>query len=180
MDIQATTFSGGCFWCTESDLKKVTGVIDAVSGYAGDREGHPSYENHTGYREATQVFYDTAIVSYKQVCQFFLDHIDPTDAGGQFHDRGESYKTAIYYKNEEEKKIAEALLVELGEIGVYNAPIVVDVLPEVAFYIAEEYHQAYAQKNPVVYKTYLTGSGREDFVQQVCQIREEKKIHWKN
>ena len=190
METNTTIFAGGCFWCTESDLRKVEGVLDAVSGYAtspdglrgtgaGPNEGSPSYENHEGYREAAKVTYDPQKTSFKKLCQFFLDHIDPTDAGGQFHDRGESYKTAIYFKDEEEKRVAEALLVELAESGIYSQPIVVDILPEEAFYTGEEYHQEYAKKNPVQYAMYRRGSGREDFVNNVCQIREEKKIVWK-
>ena len=179
ININYTIFAGGCFWCTESDLRKVDGVVDAVSGYSGPAQGSPSYENHRGYREATQVVYDSSKTSFKKLCQFFLDHIDPTDAGGQFHDRGESYKTAIYYKSEEEKAIAGSLLVELAESGIYSQPIAVDLLPEEAFYTGEEYHQEYAKKNPVQYAMYRRGSGREDFVNNVCQIREEKKIAWK-
>ena len=179
MENSEAIFAGGCFWCTESDLRKVDGVVDAVSGYSGPAQGSPSYENHRGYREATQVVYDSSKTRFKKLCQSFLDHIDPTDAGGQFHDRGESYKTAIYYKSEEEKAIAGSLLVELAESGIYSQPIAVDLLPEEAFYTGEEYHQEYAKKNPVQYAMYRRGSGREDFVNNVCQIREEKKIAWK-
>jgi methionine-S-sulfoxide reductase len=154
------------------------GVLDAVSGYAGG-EGNPSYENHKGFREAVLVTYDPSITSFKKICQFFLDHIDPTDAGGQFYDRGGSYETAIYYKNEDEKKIAEDLLIEIGESGIYDDPIAVKVLPEEKFHPAEEYHQKYASKNPDHYDAYRRGSGRAEFVGRVCMIRDEKKIQWK-
>ncbi|MBP6911900.1 MAG: peptide-methionine (S)-S-oxide reductase MsrA [Candidatus Pacebacteria bacterium] len=180
MDKQTATFSGGCFWCTESDFKKVTGVIDAISGYCGEKEGCPTYENHKGYREATQVVYDATVVTYRQLCQFFLDHIDPTDPHGQFHDRGESYTTALYYKDEKEKKIIESLLSELDCSGMYSDSVVVTVLPQQIFYPAEEYHQSYAKNNPVQYAEYRDASGREDFVQKVCNIREQKKIKWKS
>jgi len=172
-------FAGGCFWCTEHDLLEVKGVFAAVSGYAGG-EGNPSYENHKGFREAVLVEYDPEVTSFKKLCQFFLDHIDPTDAGGQFYDRGGSYETAIYYKGEDEKKIARDLLIELGESGIYDDPIMVKVLPEEKFYPAEEYHQKYASKNPDHYDAYSRGSGRAEFVGRVCMIRDEKKIQWKD
>lgn len=178
--IKNAIFAGGCFWCTESDLRKIDGVLDVVSGYSGENEGNPTYENHEGYREAVLVTYDETKVSFKKLCQFFLDHIDPTDGGGQFYDRGESYKTAIYFENEEEKDIAGGLLVELGESGLFDKPIAVDVLPKGSFYKAEEYHQDYADKNPVRYELYKQGSGRVIFVNQVCQVREERKIHWRD
>ncbi len=178
--IKNAIFAGGCFWCTESDLRKIDGVLDVVSGYSGENVGNPTYENHEGYREAVSVTYDETKVSFKKLCQFFLDHIDPTDGGGQFYDRGESYKTAIYFENEEEKDIADGLLVELGESGLFDKPIAVDVLPKGYFYKAEEYHQDYADKNPVRYELYKQGSGRVTFVNQVCQVREERKIHWRD
>lgn len=180
MDNNNAIFAGGCFWCTESDLKKLEGVIDAISGYTGTKEGAPTYENHEGYREATKVVYNAQKVNFKKLCQFFLDHIDPTDADGQFNDRGDSYKTAIYYKNEEEKNIAEELIKELSDSGIYDKPIAVEILSEGMFYNAEEYHQEYAKKNPVHYGAYREASGREDFVAKVCQIREEKNINWKD
>lgn len=173
-------FAGGCFWCTEHDLKALPGVLKAISGYAGDKKGRPSYEDHRGYREAVEVEYDPALITFKKLCQFFLDSIDPTDAGGQFYDRGESYKTAIYVSDDEEKKVAEGLLLELGESEIYDKPIVVEVLPKPYFYDAEEYHQDYADKNPDHYNAYATGSGRKNLQQKVCQIREEKHIKWKD
>ena len=172
-------FAGGCFWCVEHDLREVPGVLDAVSGYSGP-EGSPSYERHQGYREAVKVTYDPAVTNFKKLSQFFLDHIDPTDPAGQFHDRGSSYETAIYYKSEEEKKTAESLLKELGEGGLYDEPIAVKVLPEEVFYRAEEYHQRYSEKNPDDYDAYKRGSGRADFVGRTCMVRDEKKIKWKD
>lgn len=172
-------FAGGCFWCVEHDLKEIPGVIDAVSGYMGEGET-PTYESHRGFREAVEVTFDPLVTNFKKITQFFLDHIDPTDSGGQFADRGESYKTAIYYQTEVEKNTANALLTELGESGVYDKPVTVEILPRVQFFKAEEYHQKYAEKNPVGYKLYRNGSGREDFTNQVCQIREEKKVSWKD
>lgn len=172
-------FAGGCFWCVEHDLREVVGVLDAISGYAGG-EGNPTYENHKGFMEAVEVIYDSEKTSFKKLCQFFLDHIDPTDRGGQFFDRGSSYATAIFYKNEVEKIVAEELIKELEESKIYDEPIVVKVLPEPKFYKAEEYHQKYAEKNPDHYEAYRRASGRAEFVGKVCAIRDEKKIVWKD
>ncbi|MES2059959.1 MAG: peptide-methionine (S)-S-oxide reductase [Patescibacteria group bacterium] len=167
MEKATTIFAGGCFWCVEHDLREVSGVIDAISGYAGKTE-------------AVEVYYDPAKTSFKKLCQFFLDHIDPTDSGGQFFDRGESYATAIFYKNDDEKNIAQNLIQELEESKIYAEPIAVRVLPEPAFYKAEEYHQKYAEKNPDHYEAYRRGSGRAEFVGKTCAVRDEKKIVWKD
>ncbi len=174
-------FAGGCFWCVEHDLKEAPGVESAISGYAGPASNNPpTYQNHSGYREAVEVEYDETKTNFKKLVQFFIDHIDPTDPGGQFGDRGESYKTAIYYENEEEKEIANALLSELDQSGVYDKPHAVLVVPKESFYKAEEYHQNYAEKNPTHYSLYRQGSGREGFVNRTCAIREDKHISWKD
>lgn len=172
--------AGGCFWCVEHDLREDLGVLSVTSGYSGGDRENPTYENHQGHREVVLVEYEDTKTSYKKILQFFIDHIDPTDDGGQFADRGESYKTAIYYENEEEKAIAEAVLKELDESHVYdNMPHKVEVLPRKPFYKAEEYHQDYANKNPLHYGMYRQGSGREAFVNRTCQIRDEKNIPWR-
>lgn len=170
--------AGGCFWCVEHDMRKAKGIISVVSGYAGGESINPTYENHKGHREVILVEYDTEITTYKKLLQHFIDHIDPTDTGGQFGDRGESYTTAIYYENEEEKSVAENVLKELNDSRVYEIPSVVEILARKAFYKAEEYHQEYSEKNPLRYSMYRQGSGREDFVNKTCQIREEKHIAW--
>lgn len=179
--------AGGCFWCVEHDLKALPGVVEAVSGYshASPKAAHgtrvPSYEDHEGYREAVRVAYDESQVTFKKLCQFFLDHIDPTDSGGQFYDRGESYRTAIYYNDDDEKKVAESLVRELEDSGLFAPlPIAVQVLPETTFYRAEDYHQDYAEKNPLRYASYARGSGRVQFVAQTCDAREQKRIRWKD
>ncbi len=174
--------AGGCFWCVEHDMRHAVGVIDVDSGYASSVEQNvvPSYENHSGFREAVRVQYDPGQTSFKKLVQFFLDHIDPTDEGGQFADRGESYKSAIYFNSAEEHQIAQGLLVELDGAHLYDQPIVTDILPMNAFYPAEEYHQNYADKNSFHYSMYRQGSGREDFVSRTCQIREEKNMKWSN
>jgi len=173
--------AGGCFWCVEHDLRQAPGVLEVISGYAGNTAlgNIPTYYAHTGYREAVQVTYDTTKTSYKKLLQFFIDHIDPTDDGGQFHDRGASYKTAIYFSSEYEQKIAQNVLEELDASHIYDQPHAIEVLPYEAFYLAETEHQNYAENNPTQYAAYRKGSGREDFVNQTCQIREEKHIAWK-
>lgn len=170
--------AGGCFWCVEHDLREAQGVLSVESGYSGGESTDPTYENHAGHREVVLVEYDSDKTSYKRLLQFFLDHIDPTDDGGQFADRGESYKAAIFYASEEEKKIAESVLRELDESGVYDSPAKVDILPRKSFHRAEEYHQEYAEKNAFQYGLYRAGSGRESFVNRTCEIREEKHINW--
>jgi peptide methionine sulfoxide reductase msrA/msrB len=174
-------FAGGCFWCVEHDLRQAPGVLEVISGYAGNTAlgNIPMYYAHTGYREAVQVTYDTTKTSYKKLLQFFIDHIDPTDDGGQFHDRGASYKTAIYFSSEDEQKIAQNVLEELDASHIYDQPHAIEVLPYEAFYLAEAEHQNYAENNPTQYAAYRKGSGREDFVNKTCQIREEKHIAWK-
>ncbi len=176
---QSLILAGGCFWCVEHDVKEAPGVLSVTSGYSGGETDNPTYENHKGHREVVLVAYDDEKTSYKKLLQFFIDHIDPTDDGGQFADRGESYRTAIYFENDEEKAIAEAVLTELDESHVYDKPHAVDVLPRKPFYKAEDYHQDYANKNPTHYNLYRVGSGREAFVNRTCQIREEKNIPWK-
>ncbi len=176
---QSLILAGGCFWCVEHDLREAEGVLEVLSGYSGGNSSSPTYENHSGHREVVQVSYDDQKTSYKKLLQYFINHIDPTDDGGQFGDRGESYKTAIYYEGPEEKVIAEDVLKELDESGVYDIPNKVEVLERMPFYLAEEYHQNYAEKNPTHYSMYRQDSGREGFVQKTCQIREEKHIIWK-
>lgn len=170
--------AGGCFWCVEHDLRDAPGVLSVTSGYSGGESDTPTYDNHDGHREVVLVEYDDTKTSYKKIIQFFIDHIDPTDTGGQFADRGETYKTAIYYETEDEQRIAQSVLEELDASGVYDKPHVVEVLPRKPFYKAEEYHQQYAEKNPIHYGMYRMGSGREEFVNRTCQIREEKHVTW--
>jgi methionine-S-sulfoxide reductase len=171
--------AGGCFWCVEHDLRHAPDVQEVVSGYSGGESTDPTYERHNGHREVVLVTYDETQTSYKKILQFFLDHIDPTDGGGQFGDRGESYRSAIYYENDEELKNAQEVLLELDESKIYTTPHKVELLERKPFYQAEEYHQKYSEKNPFHYSLYRKGSGREDFVNRTCQIRDEKHIPWK-
>ncbi len=163
------TFAGGCFWCTESDFEKAPGVTSVVSGYTGGAEKNPSYQQvsseTTGHRESVEAHYDPAVISYDGLLDWFFIHaVDPTDAGGQFVDRGPSYKGAIFYRTEGERAKAEAAKKALEASGVFGAkPIVTDILPAGPFYQAEDYHQDYHTKNPVRYSYYRGGSGREAF-----------------
>ena len=170
--------AGGCFWCVEHDLREATGVTSVVSGYGGEGVSSPTYENHIGYKEVVLVEYDETKTTYKKILQFFIDHIDPTDDGGQFGDRGESYMSAIFYNDEEERLTAKLVLKELDDSHVYTSPSAIKLLERKHFYPAEEYHQQYAEKNPLRYDLYKKGSGREAFVQKTCQVREDKKIDW--
>jgi methionine-S-sulfoxide reductase len=159
-------------------MREAPGVLNVTSGYSGGETKNPTYENHHGHREVVQVEYDAVLTSYKKLLQYFIDHIDPTDTGGQFGDRGEAYKTAMYYESDAEKNIAEGVLRELDDSHVYEKNAAVDILERKAFYKAEEYHQEYAAKNPLRYQLYRQGSGREGFVNKTCQVREKKHIAW--
>lgn len=170
--------AGGCFWCVEHDMRSAGGVTLVISGYSGGENTHPTYEDHAGHREVIEVRYDPEKTSYKKLLQHFIDHIDPTDKGGQFGDRGDSYKSAIYFENEEEKQIAESVLKELDASHIYDNPSVVEILPRRHFYKAEDYHQDYADKNPLRYNLFRLGSGRQTFINKTCQIREEKHVMW--
>ncbi len=170
--------AGGCFWCVEHDLHEAPGVLSVTSGYSGGDTTSPTYENHSGHKEVVLVEYDDTQTSYKKLLQSFIDHIDPTDDGGQFGDRGSSYKSGIFFENEEERFIVESVVKELNESHVYDKPSMVEVLERKPFYKAEDYHQNYADKNPTHYALYRTGSGREGFINKTCQIREEKHIVW--
>ncbi len=166
-------FSGGCFWCVESDFEKLPGVIEAVSGYTGGVTGieGPSYadvsKGATGHRESVQVEYDSRQVSYAQLVLWLLRHSDPTDTGGSFYDRGHQYTSAIYYQNGLEKQIAEQVIAKITELKVFPKPIVTAVEPVGEFWIAEEYHQDFYKKNSVRYEYYRKASGRDNFYRSI-------------
>ncbi len=176
------TFAGGCFWCVEADFEKVNGVVEAISGYSGGRTENPSYEEvssgTTGHVEAVQVIYDPAKVSYEELLDAFWRHIDPTDPGGQFVDRGEQYRSVIFYNDEGQRAAAEESKRKLESSGRFDKPIVTEILPFSKFYRAEEYHQGYSKKNPVRYKYYRYMSGRDQFITKIwskdMQIAESK------
>jgi len=168
--VEIATVAGGCFWCVESDMEKLPGVIKAVSGYAGGEEENPSYEQvssgTTGHREAVQVYFNPAKVAYAEVLDHFWKHFDPTDEDGSFGDRGSQYASGIFYHDEVQREIAEASRKSLNESGRFTKPVVTPVLKFTSFYVAEEYHQNYYRNNPVRYKTYRYFSGRDRFVEK--------------
>ena len=165
------TLAGGCFWCLEADLAKIPGVVEVISGYTGGWKDNPTYEEvcrgDTGHYEAVQVKFDPRRLSYGQLLEYFWRSIDPTDAGGQFIDRGLQYRPAIFYHDEEQRRQAEASKEALERSGRFAQPIVVPILPAGKFYPAEAYHQKYYQTCPVRYQLYRRGSGRDQFLTQV-------------
>ena len=167
---QTAVFAGGCFWCTEADFEKVPGVLGAVSGYTGGQVANPSYEEvsagGTGHVEAVKVFYDPQKVSYGQLLDWFWRHVDPTDADGQFVDRGSQYRSVIFYANTEQRRLAEASKERLAASGRFAKPIVTQILPLGPFYPAEAYHQDYYRKNPIRYHWYRFNSGRDQFLEK--------------
>jgi peptide methionine sulfoxide reductase msrA/msrB len=168
-NLQTATFAGGCFWCVESDFEKLPGVVEAISGYTGGRGDNPTYENYgqKGYVEAVQVFYDPAKVSYSALLDYFWRHVDPTDPGGQFVDRGAQYRSAIFYHDAEQQRLAEASKQALEKSKRFGKPIVTEILPLTKFYRAEDYHQDYYKTHAVKYKYYRWNSGRDQFIQKV-------------
>jgi peptide methionine sulfoxide reductase msrA/msrB len=170
-DLAVATFAGGCFWCVESGYEKIPGVVEAVSGYAGGEEPNPTYKQvasgRTGHTEAVQVYYDPDQMTYEGLLQGLWRMMDPTDANGQFVDRGQQYRPAIFYHDAEQKRLAEAAKAELQAAGVYDKPVVIEIVPLQTFYPAEGYHQDYYKKNPLRYNFYSFNSGRYQFIEKV-------------
>jgi peptide methionine sulfoxide reductase msrA/msrB len=165
------TFAGGCFWCTESDFEKLPGVLHVVSGYTGGLRENPSYEEvssgSTGHIEAIQVHYDPSKITYEELLDHLWTHIDPTDSGGQFVDRGAQYRSAIFYHDDEQKRRAEQSKEALAESGKFTEPIATEILEFTKFYEAESYHQDYYKTHPMRYQRYRQGSGRDQFLKKV-------------
>jgi peptide methionine sulfoxide reductase msrA/msrB len=176
---ELATFAGGCFWCMVSPFEELPGIIKVVSGYTGGRTENPTYEEvcseTTGHAEAVQITFDPTIFPYSKLLDTFWQQIDPTDAGGQFHDRGSSYRTSIFYHNEEQKLQAEASKQALEQSGRFNRPIATPIVPAATFYEAEEYHQGYHNKHPLRYKSYRKGSGRDAFIEHHWNTNEDKE-----
>lgn len=170
-DLRTAVFAGGCFWCIESDFEKLHGVKDVVSGYTGGSEETADYKTvsntETGHYEAVRVSYDPDQVSYGDLVEYFWRHIDPTDAEGQFCDKGSSYKSAIFYANNEERLTIEASLKALNQNKPFAADIVTEVISAQPFYLAEAYHQDYYKKNPIRYRWYRNGCGRDQRVKEL-------------
>ncbi|MEZ9924634.1 peptide-methionine (R)-S-oxide reductase MsrB [Vibrio breoganii] len=167
-NIKVATLAGGCFWCTEADLEKLPGVIDVVSGYAGGTEVNPTYKQvaagKTGHIEAIQVTYDADSVTYVEVLDQLFRHMDPTDDQGSFVDRGRHYRPAVFYHNEQQFNIANGFIQDIDRLGVYKKPLKTELIEYTTFYDAEDYHQDYYKKNPIRYKYYRHGSGRDRYL----------------
>jgi peptide-methionine (S)-S-oxide reductase len=165
--------AGGCFWCVEHDVRQLPGVTDAVSGYTGGSRANPTYEdyhdvdaaNPAPHVEAVRVTYNPAVLSYEKLLDYYFRHIDPTDGGGQFCDRGPAYRPAVFIGNEAERKVAEAKKAEVARLLKQN--VAVEVLNAQTFWPAEDYHQDYASKNPIRYKYYRWNCGRDQRVEAV-------------
>jgi peptide-methionine (S)-S-oxide reductase len=165
------TFAGGCFWCMEPPYDKLPGVISTTSGYMGGKKRSPTYEEvstgTTGHTEVVQVVYDPAKVSYEKLLEVFWRNIDPTVRDQQFCDVGSQYRTAIFFHDEEQKRLAEASKAALEKSKPFKAPLVTPVQAAGEFWPAEDYHQDYYKKNPVRYKYYRTGCGRDARLRQL-------------
>ena len=163
-------FAGGCFWCTESDFEKLPGVVSAESGYTGGKLANPTYESvsagGTGHTEAVRVTYDPAKVTYSQLVEYFWRTIDPTEKDRQFCDIGNQYRSGIYWGSEAERSVAQASLAALQKSGQFKK-ISTEVQPAAPFYVAEDYHQDYARKNPVRYNYYRLSCGRDAQLKRV-------------
>jgi peptide methionine sulfoxide reductase msrA/msrB len=165
------TFAGGCFWCIESDLEKQKGVHSVVSGYMGGHVESPSYKQvssgRSGHVEVVEVHFDPQVISYNELLSAFWRHVDPTDKGGQFVDRGPQYKPYVYFHNKTQKQTALASKERLNASGRFDKPVTTEIISATKFWPAEEYHQDYYKKNPLRYKYYRYSSGRDQFLERV-------------
>ncbi len=165
------TFAGGCFWCMEHPFEKLEGVVEVISGYTGGYKENPTYEEvssgSTGHLEAVRVIYDPSKITYSDLLNVFWKQIDPTDANGQFVDRGTQYRTAIFYHDEEQKRLAEKSKEEHERSGKFGKPIVTEIIKASEFYSAEDYHQDYYKKSPLNYNLYRSRSGRDQYLETI-------------
>lgn len=166
--LEIATFAGGCFWCMVKPFDTLPGIEKVVSGYSGGHTENPTYEQvksgTTGHMETIQITYDPSVFPYKKLLKLYWTQVDPTDDGGQFIDRGSNYRTAVFYHNEEQKKLAEQSKAALAASGRFKKPIVTQILPAAPFYPAEEEHQKFYLKHPDRYKIERTDSGRDGFI----------------
>lgn len=165
--LKTAVFAGGCFWCIQPAFDKAPGVIKTVVGYCGGTEPNPTYDlvtsEKTKYRESIEITYDPAKISFDQLLDIYWKQIDPTQKDGQFTDIGASYQAAIFFRDAEEKKIADASKEKLAKSGKFDKPIVTEILPAMKFWPAEDYHQKYSEKNPEHFEAFEKGSGRVSF-----------------
>ncbi len=169
-NLSEATFAGGCFWCTESDFEKFDGVVEVISGYVGGQTQNPTYTEvsagGTGHAEAIRVVYDPQRITYDELLDIFWQHVDPTDSSGQFVDRGSQYRPAIFYHDDDQKRLAEESKRKLETSGRFDKSIATEIVPVSEFYEAEDYHQDYYKKNPLRYKLYRYNSGRDQFLKK--------------
>lgn len=172
-NLEKATFAGGCFWCMVKPFDQWEGVYEVLSGYTGGHKENPTYEEvksgTTGHYEAVQITFDPEVMPYEKIVEIYWQQIDPTDDGGQFHDRGDMYRTAIFYHNDKQKQIAEQSKKQLSDSGKFNKPIVTKILKASTFYPAEDYHQDFYKKNEEEYLADRAKSGRDEFIEE----------HWK-
>ncbi|SDB89968.1 peptide-methionine (S)-S-oxide reductase [Pelagirhabdus alkalitolerans] len=170
MNIEYATFAGGCFWCMVKPFDQWEGIHKVVSGYTGGHLANPSYEDvkkgNSGHFEAVQITYDPSIITYQQILDLYWPQIDPTDDGGQFHDRGSQYKTAIFYHNNEQLTLAKQSRQALDDSNRFTSPIVTEILPASTFYPAESEHQDFYKKNQQHYQKEREESGRDQFIKE--------------
>ena len=170
-NLAKATLAGGCFWCMEPPYDKLEGVVSTTSGYIGGKTPSPTYEQvsagGTGHAEAVQIVYDTSKITYEKLLDVFWRNIDPTDASGQFCDKGSQYRSEIFYHNPEQKRLAEQSKATLDKSKPFKGPIVTQIAVATEFYPAEGYHQDYYEKNPVRYKFYRTSCGRDRRLEQL-------------
>ncbi len=168
-DYEVATFAGGCFWCMVHPFDSFPGVVKVVSGYIGGHTVNPTYEevcsHTTGHREAVEITFDPAVITFGELLNIFWRQIDPTDPGGQFFDRGDSYQTAVFYHSDDQRRMAQGSKDVLAQSGKFVKPIVTEILPAGPFYPAEDYHQNYYKTNAAHYQRYRAGSGRDRFIQ---------------
>jgi peptide-methionine (S)-S-oxide reductase len=165
------TFAGGCFWCMEPPFDKLPGVVSTTSGYTGGKVANPTYREvsagGTGHVEAVRVLYDATKITYQKLLDVFWHNVDPVDAEGQFCDRGDQYRAAIFYHDAEQKRLAEASKAALEGSGRFARPLATEIRPAGPFFAAEEYHQDYYRKNPVRYKFYRFSCGRDQRLKDI-------------
>ena len=164
-ETKTAIFAGGCFWCVEDAFDAVDGVTETVSGYAGGTKPNPNYGDHEGYYEALKVTYDPAKVTYAKLLDHFWRNIDPFDPKGQFCDKGNAYRTAVFVGDDEEKALAETTKEEIAKR--FNKTVATEIKPVTTFTAAEDYHQDYHNQNPVSYKYYKWGCGRAQRLEQI-------------
>lgn len=182
--LELATFAGGCFWCMVTPFEELPGIHRIISGYTGGHTSNPTYQEvcteTTGHAEAVQITYDPSLFPYEKLLEIFWQQIDPTDAGGQFYDRGSSYRTAIFYHNEQQRLLAEQSKQQLDRSGRFSQPIATEIVPAGTFYEAEDYHQNYHRKNSAHYKRYRKGSGRDAYIKQHWGVSDAKRAALKD